>query len=209
MTDTPKHKPFSDTQVLRRNLLVSFVLVILLIALYATVPGYNYVVKDVAIHNKELMDHIQTQKLNLNLPEITTELKREFRMEDYFLIKTMMETPENSVILLPPVSAVDTSAIFKELSEPEVMEYYLYPRLCISEDEKDKKKDLYAKVTHVAIVNGWGYDKLHYTPPARPSEAVLSIEQPRANTAKKPEQNIKPFYLKDSANNNPKNMDQH
>jgi hypothetical protein len=85
-------------------------------------------------------------------------------------------TPENAVILLPPHSAIDTSEEMKFLNSAEWVEYFIFPRLCVGEDDKEKSKALYEKVTHVAIVNGWGYDKLHYSPEKRTSEIVLPID---------------------------------
>jgi hypothetical protein len=179
-----KKNTVSDTQVLRRNLLVTFVLMIVLIALYATIPGYNFAVKDVAIHNKELMDHIETRRLNANLPELTLQQKRLFKIGSYWYIDYMREsTPSNAVILLPPKSVIADTSEFNLVNNSEWMEYFLFPRLCISEDEKATKPELYSKITHVAIVNGWGYDKLKYQPSSKPSEAVLSIEEPKRDAA--------------------------
>jgi hypothetical protein len=179
-----KKNTVSDTQVLRRNLLVTFVLMIVLIALYATIPGYNFAVKDVAIHNKELMDHIETRRLNANLPELTLQQKRLFKIGCYWYIDYMREsTPTNAVILLPPKSVIADTSEFNLVNNSEWMEYFLFPRLCISEDEKATKPELYSKITHVAIVNGWGYDKLKYQPSSKPSEAVLSIEEPKRDAA--------------------------
>lgn len=193
MAEAQKNKPFTDTQVLRRNLLVSFVLVILLVALYATIPGYNFAVKDVAVRNKELMDHIETRRLNANLPELTLQQKRLFKIESYWYIDYLREsTPSDAVILLPPHSAIPDTSEFNLVYSSEWMEYFLFPRLCVSEDEKTTKPELYKKANYVAIVNGWGYDKLKYQPYKHESEAVLPIEKPKAdstavNSALKPQ----------------------
>lgn len=194
-----KKNTFSDTQVLRRNLLVTFVLMILLIALYATIPGYNFAVRDVAIHNKELMDHIETRRLNANLPELTLQQKRLFKIGCYWYIDYMREsTPSNAVILLPPKSVIPDTSEFNLVYSSEWMEYFLFPRLCISEDERITKPELYRKITHVAIVNGWGYDKLKYQPSSKPSEAVLSIEEPkRDSTTVRRTEPLKPQLLDD------------
>jgi hypothetical protein len=62
------------------------------------------------------------------------------------------------------------------LNSAEWVEYFIFPRLCVGEDEKATGSELFAKVTHVAIVNGWGYDKLHYSPKNRIREMVLPID---------------------------------
>ena len=202
MAESPKKNVITDTQVLRRNLLLTFVLMIILIALYATIPGYNFAVKDVAIHNKELMDHIETRRLNANLPELTLQQKRLFKIESYWYIDYVREnTPTNAVILLPPKSAIPDTSEFNQVNNSEWMEYFLFPRLCISEDEKDKKPELYGKVTHVAIVRGWGYDKLKYAPYSKPSEGIMPIERPKVDSSAMKSNNIealRPVILNDT-----------
>jgi hypothetical protein len=116
MAEAPKKKIISDSQVMRRNLVVAFVLMFILLLLYVTIPGYNYAIKEVAIGNKQRIDQIETRKINFNLPEITWELKRQFRIEDYWYIQTIQDvTPKNfnTVVLLPPHSAVHSTRLFK------------------------------------------------------------------------------------------------
>jgi|GEM_PF-673449 len=209
MAEVTKQKPITDSQVLRRNLVVTFVLMFILLALYVTIPGYNYAIKDVAIGNKQRIDQIETRRLNFNMPELKMEDKFLFRLEDYWYIKFIVEnTPDSAVVLLPPLHAIDTSAEFNSLNDPEYMEYFLYPRLCVSEDQRETKKDLYARATHVCIVNGWGYDKLKWSPKSRPTEDVLPImEEPKKAPAKGPTSPIKPgFFLTDSTANKSPNI---
>jgi hypothetical protein len=106
-------------------------------------------------------------------------------------------------VLLPPHTAVDTTPEFNLLNSSEWMEYFLFPRLCISEDEKDKKPELYRKITHVAIVNNWGYDKLKYEPNGKPSATVLPIESPKIDTTKRMIQALKPVVLNDTTISKP------
>ncbi len=210
MSEQTKKKPLTDSQVMRRNLLVTFVLMFLLLLLYIGVPGYNYAIKDVAIGNKQRIDQIETRRLNFNLPELRLEDKFLFRIEDYWYIQFItIHTPDTAVILLPPLSAIDTTPEFNQLNDPEWMEYFLYPRLCVSEDQKNTKKELYAKVTHVAIVNGWGYDKLKYQPRERPTETVLPVIEPKGEPAKGVSNPIKPdFFSGDSAKLKSPNINQ-
>lgn len=201
MAEAQKKIPFTESQVMRRNLLITFVLLFLLVLLYAAIPGYNYAIKDVAIRNKEKIDQIETRRLNANMPELTMEDKRLFKIEDYWYIQFMRErTPTNAVILLPPHSAIDSTPEFNLLNSSEWMEYFLFPRLCISEDEKNRKPELYSKITHVAIVNGWGYDKLKYEPNGRPAATVLSIEPAKLDTTRQHQlEALKPVMLTDTS----------
>ena len=198
--------------MMRRNLLIAFVLMFLLMFLFVLVPGYNYAIKDVAIGNKQRIDQIETRRINFNLPELRMEDKFLFRIEDYWYIQFMTNhTPDSAVILLPPLHAIDTTPEFNSLNDPEYMEYFLYPRLCVSEDQKNMKKELYARVTHVAIVNGWGYDKLKYKPQEMPSETVLPVEEPKKNEpVRGPSNPIKPnFFSPDTGSHKPVNQKQH
>ena len=197
MSEQTKKKPITDSQVMRRNLIITFVLMFVLLLLYVAVPGYNYAIKDVAIGNKQRIDQIETRRLNFNLPELRLEDKLLFRIEDYWYIQFITtHTPDTAVILLPPHSAIDSTPEFNQLNDPEWMEYFLYPRLCVSEDQKE------TKVTHVAIVNGWGYDKLKYEPKERPSETILPVIESKSAPTIGPTNPIKPgfFTTEDSSN---------
>jgi len=54
--------------------------------------------------------------------------------------------------------------------------YFLYPRQVVYESEKDKTK-MYNKITYVAIVNNWGYDKLRYDITEKIPYSVLPINK--------------------------------
>lgn len=160
----------------RRNLLVAVAVAIVLLLLYL-VPGYQRVIIGAQMSHDEI-DGYEKRTLNNNLPKLTIDDKRFFKIANYWYLKYLREnTPQNAVILLPPSAVVDTSSEMKYMSHSEWVEYFVYPRLCVSEDEKETKKDLYAKATHVAIVFGWGFDKLHYEPAKREPEMVLPIDE--------------------------------
>lgn len=159
----------------RRNLLVAGAVAVLLLLLYL-VPGYNRVVIGARMSSEEIDDY-EKRTQNNNLPKLTTDAKRFFKIPNYWYLKYLREnTPENAVILLPPSAAVDTSSEMKFMSHSDWVEYFIYPRLCVSEDEKMSKPELYAKANYVAIVFGWGYDKLHYVPAKYEPEIVLPID---------------------------------
>lgn len=162
--------------VFRRNLLTAFFFSVLLLLLYL-VPGYNRVIIGAKMSDSEI-DGYEKRTLNNNLPKLTAEDKRYFKIGNYWYLKYLREnTPQNAVILLPPRSVVDTSETMKNMSNPDWVEYFIYPRLCVSEDEKTAKKSLYDQATHVAIVHGWGYEKLHYQPEKQETETVLPIKK--------------------------------
>ena len=198
-----KQIPVSDSLLMRRNLLMAFVLLVFLLLLYVSVPGYNWAITEMAIRNKELIDKIEVRRLNNNMPELSMEDKRLFKIQNYWYIKFLRDhTPQDAVIILPPHTAIDTTEEYKLLNNSEYVEYFIFPRLCISEDEKNAKPELYKRATHVAILNGWGYDKLKYEPNGKPNETVLPIEPPKRDTTQRPDvKALKPLFLKDSVSN--------
>ena len=68
-----------------------------------------------------------------------------------------------------------------DVYDPEWMEYFLYPRLCVQIGKEENNPSLKERVTHVLIVEGKGYEKLHYEVPMnmRPKEDVLPIDLPQ------------------------------
>lgn len=54
--------------------------------------------------------------------------------------------------------------------------YFVYPRKLIYHDEKDKYPELYKTATHVAIINGWGYELLDYNVQSRSAFAILPLK---------------------------------
>lgn len=71
-------------------------------------------------------------------------------------------TPADAVILMPPDSILfpdDTTSRFNPLvGNRRWVAYFIYPRKIVYEDEKDSLA-LYKDVTHVAVVNYWGYQQ--------------------------------------------------
>jgi len=62
------------------------------------------------------------------------------------------------------------------------MEYFIYPRLCVTIGDEKDHPDLAKRANYVIIVHGKGYEKLKYDMPVneRPSEAVFPIDHPPA-----------------------------
>ena len=121
---------------------------------------------------------------------------------DFQYIKIILDkTPEDAVILMPdakdfalPEGAPANTPKFGKVAEK--CTYFLYPRTLIY-DEMDgadsiggkvnfRKDPDYAekrkKVTHVAIVYGYGYEHLNYQVQQRDPYACLPINQPTSTT---------------------------
>lgn len=162
---------------LSRNIVVAILALLLVGLLYALIPGYRWAVEEIGFKNLNLVEKIESKRRRDNLPPLTVHEKRAFKIEGYYYLQLInSSTPQNAVILLPPKSVTNNTR-HQFLCESEWVAYFLYPRLCVGEDEKEFLPELYKKVTHVAIVDGWGYDKLKYQPQTKEQETILPIEK--------------------------------
>jgi hypothetical protein len=165
------------------NLIVIIGIASILLAIYMFVPGYHWAIEDLVVKNTYLRTQIQNRQEHGNMPPVTLDEKRLLKISNYWYIKYVRtHTPMNAVILLPPYKAVVGSEEFSHINDADWVEYFIYPRLCISEDEKIKKPELYAKASYVAIVNGWGYDKLKYKTQDTASINLLAIDKPTSKS---------------------------
>ena len=162
---------------LPRQLLILLCSFILISVLYNEVNGYKWAVDSLLMENLEYADKYQEADL---AERLQLKLGYNYSYLD-FLIKN---TPEDAIILIPP-----QEVIFKEgknslfaLRNPYILarkaatSYYTYPRKLVFEDEKDSSA-LYSEITHVAIINGWGYDKLHYEVGQKQPNTVLPVDK--------------------------------
>jgi len=144
--------------------------------------GYYWVTHDVAGKSVEQIKNIQAKVEGGQMKPLTREDKLGYKVGVYPLIKYLNEnTPKDAVILLPPGdSLLSNTSKWNYVYDPEWMEYFIYPRLCLATGRENEHPDLAKRITHVLIVQGRGYDKLKYEVPAdqRPSEAVLPIDHP-------------------------------
>jgi hypothetical protein len=146
--------------------------------------GYYWVTHDVAGKSVEQIKEIEAKVESGQMKPLTREDKMAYKVGVYPLIKYLNEnTPKDAVILLPPGdSLLSNTSKWNYVYDPEWMEYFIYPRLCLATGRENEHPDLAKRVTHVLIVQGRGYDKLKYDVPVdqRPSEAVLPIDHPPA-----------------------------
>ena len=142
--------------------------------------GYYWAIHDIAIGGmKEAQEREEAAG-----KELTREDKLATRVSIWPLIQYINKnTPPNAVIYLPAGDAqVSNNGNWNYVYDPEWMEYFLYPRLCVAMGAESQHPDLAKRVTHVVIIEGKGYDKLKYDVPEgqRPREAVLPIDHPPA-----------------------------
>ena len=166
---------------LSRNFAIILGLAAVFLLLEETVPGLQFAVRQLAIKNLQQMAQLNNKQAAKHLPPLDRFEKMGLKIESWSYIEFLLRnTPMDAVILLPPDTIFDKNEGVINLSDADWMEYFVYPRLCISESAKNQYPDLYKSVTHVAIIKYWGYDHLHY--PVREEKQqkyeVLPIAQP-------------------------------
>lgn len=149
--------------------------------------GYRWAIHDLAFKNLENIEQVKAQ-LSAQRADSTPQSLFEAKMNMKVGLYPMFDyikanTPEDAIILLPEGdSAVSNTSKWNFIYDPEWVEYFIYPRLCLAIGREDEHPELKNKITHVLIIEGKGYDKLKYDVPLeqRPREAILPINQPPA-----------------------------
>lgn len=163
----------------KRQLVVAICTLVFIALLYFLIPGYRWAVEEIGFRNLNLISRIEKKRISENLPPLNVHEKRAFKIEGYYYLQLLItSTPQNAVILLPP-RQVTHGTRHEFLNSSEWVAYFIYPRLCVGYDERFTNPELYAKITHVAIVNGWGYEFLKYPVEKKEEEAVLPIDKPK------------------------------
>lgn len=150
---------------------IALLLTFLLVSFcYKNNPGYNWVYKGLLKGNFEV---IQKYK-NLTVDQ-RTEMKLGY---DYAYLRYVRKlTPDSAVILMPGRDAITLkggqSEITQNLFGKLWVTRFLYPRKIVYDFETGNK--LYDRITHVAIINYWGYDKLSYQVDREVKDAVLPV----------------------------------
>jgi hypothetical protein len=102
-----------------------------------------------------------------------------------YLMYIKSQTPENAVILYPSVEEFfpkDKNSIFPGNSGVSGKIWalrFLYPRKLVLPSEMETNR--YAKdITHVAIVNGYGFERLNYPVENKFEHGVLPVNNPQS-----------------------------
>ena len=139
-------------------------------AIYQKDPGYNWVFNNLLIGN--LKDIEQRKDYTY---EVKHEAKRGFFARYLFFVNK--NTPEDAIILMPSEEVIDAVPAEQKLEflkyKPHVM-YFVYPRKAVYANLEDDKKYM-DKITHVAIVNGQGYENVPYQIPNKQQYTVVPI----------------------------------
>ena len=155
------------------NILVTIVVFLLIFTAYKTTPSYKWVFDSLARYNLEI--------INKN-PNLHIDRKYEAKLGfDYkFINYVKSRTPENAVILIPPRSEFLKKNFNKKgfwgVKSKIWSTYFLYPRVIVDQKTIENDSSVVEKITHVMIINGWGYDKLEYSLREKYEYNVLPIK---------------------------------
>lgn len=138
------------------NNLVVFIIMIALIYAISQIYGYKWLISNIIEDNIKIIE---------KHPNLSYEKKMEAKLGGpaTYLLHLKKNTPKNATILFPPDSLMNIENApenpNKWLKGKSWTSYFLYPRRVVYEREKGSSL-IYDSVTHVAIMNHWGYNKL-------------------------------------------------
>ena len=151
-------------------------LAILLLVLWSkdNFRGYQWLTQSLIKNNQKIMEQYgdipMGQKLSMKLG-----------INGAFVNYVKENTPPDAIILYPPKEVVrdkDYKRKFNHYSTAKYsLRYYLYPRQPVFPDDSGVLP-IYDSITHVAIINGWGYHKLNYPVRKKQDLNILPVERP-------------------------------
>ena len=143
--------------------------------------GYFDEIHFVAFGAQDQIDKVTAEIQNGSSAPVTREDKLNYKVHTYRLLDFInANTPANAVILLPPTDSIVNDSRWNYVSDPQWVEYFIYPRLCIESGKEAENPELAKRITHVLIVKGIGYNKLKYDVPLDKREKVclLPVNKP-------------------------------
>ena len=175
----PEKKKFVLPSIVKNFLILGGVL-FLLNYLKENNMGYKWVVDTQIIKSQENMDKYK---------DLTYEQKMQaklgFTVKYFDFIK--QNTPDTAVILMPPDTVIrppgqvhyTKTAMNGYTRNRKWVSYFLYPRKLVYQDHLEDYPELVDDVSHVAIINTWGYEKLPYRVGKKNKYSVMPIEIPQ------------------------------
>lgn len=153
-----------------KNILFLFIAVLMVKFTFSGQPAYHWVLNGLLKGNMEMIQ---------KYPKLTYDQKMQYKLgASYeYLLFLKRATPENAVILYPSSTAFQKkgSPFTQNIDNKIYATRFLYPRKLILESEMKAGK--YAdKITHIAIVNGEGRDKLPYSVDPKMEHGVLPVK---------------------------------
>jgi len=145
------------TGFILRNVFVGIIFFILFKGIYENTKSYQWVYEKLFAYNlKIIQEH----------PDYTMNQKHQVKLGYYakYLNFISEKTPDSAIILMPPdsiINAIDKKLKMDWLKSGRHTSYFIYPRKPVYLREA-KDSVFLDKITHVAIVDGYGYEHLPY-----------------------------------------------
>lgn len=154
-----------------RNLFIGLIFFMLFNSLFENNKAYHWVYQNLLKNNLEIIkEH----------PDYTMNQKHQAKLGFFakYLYFVTENTPDTAIILMPPdsiVDKIDKKYKMDWIRSKRHTTYFLYPRKTVY--YKNERDSIYFdKITHVAIVNGYGYEHLPYRVQKRNQFTVLPID---------------------------------
>lgn len=165
------HKPLPGIRPrwVLKNVSYLILSIILVSYMFLKQPGYNWVYFGLLKKNMETIR---------KYPRLTFEQKMQMKLGTSYeyLLYLKRATPENAIILYPESKAFreKDSPFTQNIDNKIYATRFLYPRKLILESERKTSKYT-NKITHVAIVNGKGKEKLSYPVDSAFQHGILPV----------------------------------
>lgn len=162
---------------LLKNIFAGLIIYVLVFQCIQKQPGYNWAYNSLMKGNYKVIR--ENRKLT---PDQRLEAKIGINYAYWKFLKE--NTPEDAVILYPTTQIFfpkDQKSHFTgEPANKTMAARFLHPRILVYPTETETSR-FGKQITHVAIVNGWGYDYLEYEVSNRSEIAVLPLKKPGNN----------------------------
>lgn len=186
---TTEKKKFVLPSIVKNFLILGGVL-LLFNTLKEQVPGYKWVAETLVAKTPEQLEKFK---------DLTYDQKMEGKLGfAYKYFKFINEnTPEDAILLFPPDTMIrpkgqvhhSKKGMNGYSTNPRWVSYFIYPRKVVYEDRKDQQPELYKNVTHVAVMNSWGYEKLPYRVGKKNQFSIMPMKLPEQAQKQSKQQN--------------------
>jgi hypothetical protein len=163
-----------------KNFLILGGVLLLLNTLKEQVKGYQWVAETLVAKTPEQLEKYK---------DLTYDQKMEGKLGfAYKYFKFINEnTSEDAILLFPPDTMIRPKGQVHHTKQgmngystnPKWVSYFIYPRKVVYEDRKNEHPDLYKNITHVAVMNGWGYEKLPYRVGQKSQFSIMPMKLPQ------------------------------
>jgi hypothetical protein len=157
-----------------RNILLCVGGALVVFGCYSLVPGYRWAWDSLLRGNWEVMK---------KYPKASIEQRYEIKLGFLYryLDYVKKNTPEDAVILFPESARIremeKKHRIDIRLTGKMELSYFLYPRKVVMKSERGINP-IYDTYTHVAVVNGYGYEDVNYAVEPKLEFNILKVTPP-------------------------------